>query len=96
MSAYRLDTTSHLNANLNRVSLQATFILSRKIGLTKDQNIRLMRVRKEDIRRRDAEPAAWFYGPDRADWVRARMDRGEFKGKSDEELGRAFTGEELA
>ncbi|MGR4068279.1 hypothetical protein [Billgrantia sp. C5P2] len=91
---YRLDTTSHINANQNRVFLQGTFLVLKQVSnLTKDQRIQLMREAKERIRKRDAEPAAWFYGPTRATWVSARFDAGEFEAQPPEELGRAFMGE---
>ncbi|MCE8020169.1 hypothetical protein HOP51_08580 [Halomonas sp. MCCC 1A11036] len=93
--AYRLDTTSHIRPDFNRTAIQGNYIFLNQVpGLTKDQHIRLMREAKERIRKRDAEPAAWFYRPDRATWVHARYERGEFKDKSDAELGRAFTGDE--
>lgn len=92
VSAYQLDRTSHLNPHLNRVLLQAVFKLGRKYGLTQEEHISLMRSKKEGIRRRDAEPAAWFFGPSRELWVSARMERGELT--SHEEIGRALEGSE--
>ncbi|RCV87496.1 hypothetical protein [Billgrantia montanilacus] len=95
--SYSIDTTSHIDADRNRNLLQGSFLFTQQVpGLTKEQRIQLMHDAKERIRRRDAEPAAWFVGPTRAKWVEARMDLGEFKGKSDEELGRALTGQEAA
>ncbi len=93
---YRLDTTSHLSSHLNRVSLQATFKLGREYGLSHDDHLKLMRGRKQDIRRRDAEPAAWFVGPDRMKWVALRYDRGDFKDWTNEQLGRELTGKGAA
>lgn len=90
---YFIDTTSHLNPHLNRVSLQATYKLSRDLGFTQEQHLQIMRGRKDDIRRRDAEPAAWFTWPTRMEWAGARDKRGEFK--TYEELGRAISGEEV-
>lgn len=93
---YRLDTTSHIRPDFNRTAIQGNYIFLNQVpGLTRDQHIRLMREAKERIRKRDAEPAAWFYRPDRATWVHARWERGEFEGQPDEVLGRAFTGEEV-
>lgn len=89
---YQLDTTSHINAHLNRVFIQAAFKLGREWGLTHAEHIALLRSRKEHIRRHDAEPAAWFYGPSRAEWLSARLDRGEKM--TDAEIGRAFSGDE--
>lgn len=93
---YRLDTTSHINARFNRTYLQGTYLFLKEVDyLTHEQRIRLMRYAKERIRKRDAEPAAWSYKPDRATWVQARYRRGEFEGQPPEVLGRAFTGDEV-
>ncbi|MDI5987032.1 hypothetical protein QLQ85_19790 [Halomonas sp. M4R5S39] len=90
---YWLDTTSHIDAQRNCVVIRGSFMAMQQIGASKETSIKVMRSVKERIRSRDAEPAAWFFGPSRAKWVSARMDRGELK--TNEEIGRALTGNKL-
>ncbi|EWH00462.1 hypothetical protein [Halomonas sp. BC04] len=95
--SYSLDTASHISADRNRVVIRGSYLFTKQVsGLSKQQRIQLMHEAKDRIRRRDAEPAAWFYHPTRTDWVKARYYRGEFDGQPHEVLGRAFTGEEVA
>lgn len=87
---YKLDTTSHLKPNHNRVVIRGSYMAMKKIGASKETIIYVLRHLKERIRARDAEPAAWFFGPSRAIWVEGRLDRGEEM--THEELGRALEG----
>ncbi|UYG01764.1 hypothetical protein OCT51_11120 [Halomonas sp. LR3S48] len=90
----KLDTTSHINPEFNRTIMKGNFMFVQGIDyLTHEQRIRLMRAAKERIRHHDAQPAAWFYKPDRATWAHARWEAGEFDGQPPEVLGRAFMGE---
>lgn len=74
---YRLDTTSHINANHNRNVLKATYTVAREMGVPNEQHIAHMRAIKNVIREQDAQPAAWSFGPDRLHWVAARIRSGE-------------------
>lgn len=95
-TAYRLDTTSHIDADRNRVAIQGTFKAMQIMGASKETRIKVMASMKANIREHDAQSAAWFALPDRATWVHARYQRGEFEGQPPEVLGRAFTGGEVA
>lgn len=89
---YKLDTTSHLNPEHNRTVIRGTFMFLQKIDAPKAQSLSLMKYMKDKIRARDAEPAAWFTGPTRTQWVSARRDCGELQ--TNEEIGRALEGKE--
>lgn len=90
MKNYSIDTTSHIDAQHNRVAIQGSFMAMQRMVASKATSIKVLRNLKEKIRARDAEPAAWFVGPSRAKWVMARMDRGEQM--THEDLGRAMVG----
>lgn len=89
---YHLDTSSHINPQGNLTILRGTYMALKQMGASKECIIEALHHSKERIRRRDAEPAAWFTRPTRTEWVSARHKRGEFK--TDAELGRALMGDE--
>lgn len=87
---YRLDTTSHINANHNRNMIKAAFTVARETGISNERHIQHMQYVKNKLREHDAQPAAWFFGPKRSEWVMARVDRGEKM--TNEEFSREMMG----
>ncbi len=82
---------AHRNARLNHTMMTGFFKAFREHSASMEHHAELMDAIKRMIRQWDAEPPAWFTGPTRADWVRARLDAGEKM--TDEEIGRALMGE---
>lgn len=74
---YKLDVTSHINANHNRNMIKAAYTVAREMGVSNERHIQHMDYVKKMIREQDAQPAAWSFGPTRFDWLRGRIARGE-------------------